>query len=95
MIDISIIVPVYNVEELLPRCIESIMAQTKKEIEIILVDDGATDGSGAVCDAYAKKDETHKSLTLPSYQSVFELQKIILLKNHLSLRSPLPLAESP
>lgn len=57
MIDISIIVPVYNVEELLPRCVESIMAQTKKNIEIILVDDGATDGSGAVCDAYAKKDE--------------------------------------
>lgn len=60
MIDISIIVPVYNVEELLPRCVESIMAQTKENIEIILVDDGATDGSGAVCDAYAKKDERIK-----------------------------------
>ena len=57
MVDISVIVPVYNVEELLPRCIESIQAQTKENIEIILVDDGATDGSGAVCDAYAKKDE--------------------------------------
>lgn len=56
MIDISVIVPVYNVEDLLPRCIESIMAQTKKNIEIILVDDGATDSSGAICDEYAKKD---------------------------------------
>ena len=56
MIDISIIVPVYNVEDLLPRCVESIMAQTKKNIEIILVDDGATDNSGAICDDYAKKD---------------------------------------
>ena len=60
MVDISVIVPVYNVEELLPRCVESIMAQTKENIEIILVDDGATDGSGAVCDAYAKKDERIK-----------------------------------
>ena len=56
MIDISVIVPVYNVEDLLPRCIESIMAQTKKNIEIILVDDGATDRSGAICDDYGKKD---------------------------------------
>lgn len=65
MVDISIIVPVYNVEELLPRCIDSILNQTKKDIEIILVDDGAADGSGAVCDEYAKKDERihviHKS----------------------------------
>ena len=66
MIDISIIVPVYNVEALLPRCIESIMAQTKKEIEIILVDDGATDGSGAVCDDYAKKDERIRVIHKPN-----------------------------
>lgn len=57
MIDISIVVPVYNVEELLPRCIDSILGQTKKNIEIILVDDGATDESGMICDKYAKMDE--------------------------------------
>ncbi len=56
MVDISVIVPVYNVEDLLPRCIESIMAQTKKSLEIILVDDGATDNSGEICDEYAKQD---------------------------------------
>lgn len=57
MIDISVIVPVYNVEELLPRCIESILAQTKRNLEIILVDDGATDESGKICDEYVKKDD--------------------------------------
>ncbi len=53
---ISIIVPVYNVEKYLGKCIESIMAQTYENIEILLVDDGATDTSGAICDAYAEKD---------------------------------------
>lgn len=57
MVDISVIVPVYNVEALLPRCIESILNQTKKNIEIVLVDDGSSDGSGALCDEYAKGDE--------------------------------------
>lgn len=56
MIDISVVVPVYNVEKLLPRCIDSIVNQTKRELEIILVDDGATDRSGVICDEYAKKD---------------------------------------
>ena len=66
MVDISVVVPVYNVEELLPRCIDSILNQTKKNIEIILVDDGATDGSGAVCDAYAKKDERIRVIHKPN-----------------------------
>lgn len=50
---ISVIVPVYNVEEFLPRCIESLLSQTYQPIEIILVDDGSTDGSGSICDEYA------------------------------------------
>lgn len=66
MIDISIVVPVYNVEALLPRCIESILAQTKKNIEILLVDDGATDGSGAVCDDYAVKDKRIRVIHKPN-----------------------------
>ena len=66
MIDISVIVPVYNVEDLLPRCIESIMSQTKKSLEIILVNDGATDNSGAVCDEYAKKDERIRVIHKPN-----------------------------
>lgn len=53
---ISIIVPVYNVQDLLPRCLDSICAQTLRDLEIILVDDGATDASGRICDEYALRD---------------------------------------
>ena len=57
---LSVIVPVYNVEEYLPTCIESILNQTFKDFEVILVDDGSTDESGQICDEYAKKDERVK-----------------------------------
>ncbi len=53
---ISVIVPVYNTEDYLPRCIESIRGQTYQNIEIILVDDGSTDSSLHICEEYAKKD---------------------------------------
>ncbi len=52
---ISVIVPIYNVEMFLPKCIDSIITQTYKNIEIILVNDGSTDGSGNICDEYANK----------------------------------------
>lgn len=57
---ISIVVPVYNVEKYLKRCVESILSQTMKNLEIILVDDGSTDQSGIICDEYAKKDSRIK-----------------------------------
>lgn len=53
---ISVIVPVYNVERYLENCIESICGQTFTDLEIILVDDGATDHSGEICDNWAQKD---------------------------------------
>lgn len=56
-INLSIIVPVYNLEQLLPKCLESILVQTFKEFELILVNDGSTDKSGKICDDYANKDE--------------------------------------
>ena len=54
---ISVIVPVYNVADYLPRCLETIAAQTFHHLEIILVDDGSTDCSGKICDEFAKNDK--------------------------------------
>lgn len=53
---ISLIVPVYNTEKYLKRCLDSILAQTFSDFELILIDDGSTDSSGKICDDYAKED---------------------------------------
>lgn len=52
---VSVIVPVYNVEKYLRRCLETVVAQSLQDIEVILVDDGSTDSSGVICDEYKKK----------------------------------------
>ena len=57
---ISVIVPVYNVENYLDKCIESIVNQTYKNLEIILVDDGSLDSSSKICDEWAVKDNRIK-----------------------------------
>ncbi len=57
---ISIIVPVYNVEEYLKECAASILAQTYENFEVIFVDDGSTDSSGEICDILANLDERVK-----------------------------------
>lgn len=55
-IKISIIIPVYNIAEYLPRCLDSVLVQTHKNLEIIVVDDGSIDSSKDVINAYAEKD---------------------------------------
>ena len=50
---VSFIVPVYNVEKYIDQCVESILSQTLKDIELVLVDDGSADQCPAICDAYA------------------------------------------
>lgn len=56
MARISVVVPVYNVEKYLAKCVDSILSQTFKDFEIILVDDGSSDRSGTICDEYSTKD---------------------------------------
>lgn len=63
---ISIIVPVYNVEDYLKACLDSIINQTYKNLEIILIDDGSTDNSGKICDEYAGKDNRIKVIHKPN-----------------------------
>ena len=56
MVLVSVVVPVYNVQDFLEKCVKSIKAQTYQELEIILVDDGSTDRSNEMCDKFAQED---------------------------------------
>lgn len=58
---ISVVIPVYNVENYLRKCIDSVLSQTYNNFEVILVDDGSTDNSGNICDEYASKDSRIKA----------------------------------
>lgn len=62
MVKVSVIVPVYNAEQYLAQCLDSILAQTLKEIEVVCVDDGSVDRSGEILDQYALRDERVKVL---------------------------------
>ena len=59
---ISIIIPVYNVKDYLTECLESVIHQTYRSLEIIIVDDGSTDGSSIICDKYEQLDKRIKVL---------------------------------
>lgn len=60
MPEVSVIVPVYGVEKYIDKCIKSIIDQSFKAWELILIDDGSPDQSGAICDKYAEKDQRIK-----------------------------------
>lgn len=66
MLKISVIVPIYNMEELMRKCLDSVLAQTFKDYECLLIDDGSTDGSPAICDEYATKDSRFKAFHKPN-----------------------------
>ena len=57
---VSVVIPVYNQVPVLAECMESVLAQTLREIEVICVDDGSTDGSGQMLDEYAARDSRVK-----------------------------------
>ena len=63
---VSVIIPVYNVEKYLDQCMESVTNQTYTDLEIILVDDGSKDSSGAICDRWAEKDSRIKVIHKPN-----------------------------
>ena len=66
MVKVSIVVPIYNVEKYLPECLDSIINQTLKDIEIICVDDGSKDSSLEICKKYKEKDSRVKIITKPN-----------------------------
>ena len=53
---VSIVIPVYNAEKTISRCVDSILSQTYTDIEVILIDDGSRDDSGMICNKYCEKD---------------------------------------
>ncbi|MBO6081556.1 MAG: glycosyltransferase family 2 protein [Bacteroidales bacterium] len=61
---ISVIIPVYNADAYLPRCLEAVSAQTYDNLEIILIDDGSTDGSPQICADFAGQGHRHRERTL-------------------------------
>lgn len=63
---VSIVVPVYKAEKFLHSCVDSILSQTFKDFELLLVDDGSPDGSGAICDEYAKSDSRVRVFHIPN-----------------------------
>ena len=60
MLDVSVIVPVYQVADYLEQCLQSLLQQSWKNFEVLLIDDGSTDGSAEICDAFAGRDPRFK-----------------------------------
>lgn len=84
---ISIIIPVYNSTLYLKQCVESILAQTYHNFEILLVDDGSTDDSPMLCDEYAQKDDRivtiHNRTVEHQMQETSDWRKPVVITSHL------------
>lgn len=78
---VTVIVPIYNTEEYLPRCIESIQNQTYFNMEILLLDDGSTDHSNSICEAYAQKDSRIRVIRQTN-QGIIAAKKTALRYSH-------------
>lgn len=78
---VTVIVPIYNTEQYLPRCIESIQSQTYSNMEIILLDDGSSDGSADICNSFAKKD-SRIQVVQQSNQGIIAAKKNALCHSH-------------
>lgn len=78
---VTVIVPIYNTAEYLPRCIESIQNQTYINIEILLLDDGSTDHSGSICETYAKED-SRIGVIRQTNQGIIAAKKTALRYSH-------------
>ena len=77
---LSVIVPVYNTERFLRRCIESILNQNVEKCELILINDGSTDSSGKICDEYAKENQIVISSEI--YQQLIKIDSILASQFH-------------
>lgn len=73
---VTIVLPIYNVEKYLNRCIKSILNQTYSNLEVILVDDGSPDGCPRLCDEWSKKDKrikvVHKKMLVLEWREILE-----------------------
>lgn len=84
---VSVIVPAYNIQNYIRRCVDSIRNQTYSELEILLIDDGSTDDTGELCDEFAQQDERitvyHKKTEDFLRQEIMELNVLMELICHL------------
>ena len=76
---ISVIVPVYNVEEYLEECLDSIQKQTYSNIEVILVNDGSTDNSKEICERYCRQDNRFKWESEYLWENIYFLWIVMML----------------
>ena len=87
---ISVIVPTYNVLPYLDRSMTSLLGQTHRDLDILLIDDGATDGCAARCDAYARQDSSPTAASVQPATPGWTMQSAILSPSLTRMTTPTP-----